>query len=357
MRMKEKRMLNLLALVWSGQAMAVEVTWSGGGHASNPQFSPDGTWLAFEVNNNSDKVDLYLVRLNAGNPTQPATRIVIPGGGSSFSAAGSYTANPTWIPGGGLFFEAANPGGQTRIYYVTPGGAAPVEYLSSSVAPGMLAWPAVSPDGTKVAFTSGASGGGDIYLHDRSSNKVGAAFRTENSENAPRICSDNSTMVFTRKNYGSEDIFTWKIGSTETAPLNGATGNGDQTRPFCTGGKVVFFTNARGDEHWDIAVVPQTGGTATTLAKDVRLPLRATPSLTPDGLSLLYTSSIPASDNLIYITRLDGSGTKTINTGLSAVGEPDIVVVNGRSYLTFTALPAAGADWRQLHVIDITGQY
>jgi hypothetical protein len=46
---------------------------------------------------------------------------------------------------------------------------------------------------------------------------------------------------------------------------------------------VVFFTNARGDEHWDIAVVPQTGGTATTLAKDVRLPLRATPSLTPDG--------------------------------------------------------------------------
>jgi hypothetical protein len=33
------------------------------------------------------------------------------------------------------------------------------------------------------------------------------------------------------------------------------------------------------------------------------------------------------------------------------------VVVNGRSYLTFTALPAAGADWRQLHVIDITGQY
>lgn len=349
-------MFSLLLLVWSGLAGAVEVTWSGGGHASNPQFSPDGAWLAFEVNNNADKVDLYLVRLNAGNPTQPATRVTIPGGGSSFSASGSYTANPTWVTGGGLFFEAANPGGQTRIYYVTPGGAAPVEFLASSAAPGMLAWPAVSSDGTKVAFTSSATGSGDVYVLDRSANKVSAAFRTDTSENAPRFCSDNTTMVFTRKNYGSEDVFTWKLGSAETTPLTGATGNGDQTRPFCTASNVVFFSNIRGDEHWDIVSVPIAGGDGATLARDIRLPLRATPALTPDGLSVVYTSSVPAQDNLVYVTRLDGSGTKSINTGLSAVGEPDIIVVNGRTYLTFTALPSSGADWRQLHILDITGQ-
>lgn len=337
-------------------AGAVEVTWSGGGHASNPQWSPDGSWLAFEVNNNSDKVDLYLVRVSGGLPSGPASRVVIPGGGSSFSTGGSFTANPIWVPDGGLFFEAANPGGTTRIYYVKPGGAAPVEFLSSSAAPGMLAWPAVSPDGSKVVFTSGASGGGDVYLLDRGANKVSAAFHTDTSENSPRVCGDNSTVVFSRKNYGTEDIFSWKIGGTETTPIKGATGSGDQTRPLCLSDKVVFFSNVRGDDKWDIVSVPLIGGETVTLAKDVRLPQRTTPSVTPDGSAVVWTSSAPAQDHLIYVTRLDGGGTKTINTGLSAVGEPDVVVSGGRTYLTFTALPASGADWRQLHVIDVTGQ-
>lgn len=94
--------MSMLLLVFS--ALATEVTWSGGGHAANPQWSSDGSWLAFEVNNNSDKVDLYLVRLNGGNPSGPATRVVIPGGGSSFSTAGAYTANPIWANGNNLFF-------------------------------------------------------------------------------------------------------------------------------------------------------------------------------------------------------------------------------------------------------------
>ena len=345
-----------LLLVLTSLGSATEVTWSGGGHAADPQWSPDGNWLAFEVNNNADKVDLYLVRMNNGIPSGPAARVVIPGGGSSFSASGSYTANPVWVPGGGLFFEASNPGGTTRIYYMTPGGASPVEYLASSAAPGMLGWPAVSSDGSKVVFTSGASGGGDVYLHDRTANKVTAAFHTDTSENSPRFCSDNSTVVFSRKNYGTEDIFSWKLGTTESTPIKGATGSGDQTRPYCQGDKVIFFTDTRGDEHWDIGVVPVAGGDVTVLARDVRLPLRSTPSLTPDGLSLLYTSSSPSQDNLVFVTRLDGTGTKTYNTGLSAVGEPDLVVVGGHTYLTFTALPAQGADWRQLHVVDVTGQ-
>ena len=62
-------------------AGAVEVTWVGGGHASNPQWSPDGGWVAFEVNNNADKVDLYVVKVQNGNPGQPQ-KLVIPGGSS-----------------------------------------------------------------------------------------------------------------------------------------------------------------------------------------------------------------------------------------------------------------------------------
>ena len=50
---------------------AVEVSWVGGGHGSNPQWSADGAWLAFEVNNNSYNVDLYVVKVANGAPAAP----------------------------------------------------------------------------------------------------------------------------------------------------------------------------------------------------------------------------------------------------------------------------------------------
>ena len=71
---------------------------------------------------------------------------------------------------------------------------------------------------------------------------------------------------------------------------------------------------------------------------------------------MLYTSSAPAQDSSVFVARLDGTGTKEIKTGLSAVGDAAIVTANGRSFLAFTALPNSGSDWRQLHVVDVTGQ-
>lgn len=342
-----------LALTLTLCAHAAEVTWVGGGHAGNPQWSPDGSWLAFEVNNNADKVDFYLVKVTNGNPSSPQ-KVVIPGGSSSFSATGSYAANPNWHPKGPVLFEAANPGGNTRIYYLSPGGASPSEYLSAAQAPGNLAWPTVSMDGSTLAFTSSATGQGDIYLFSQATNKVSVTVKSEIPENAPRFSPDGKTLVYSRKNQGTEDLFTWTTGSSSQTPLKG--GSGDQSRPRYAKSDIVYFTNERGDDRWDIAAVPAAGGERRIVAQDIRLPLRSQPALTPDGAAVLYTSSAPAKDSTVYVVKLDGSGTREIATGLSAVGDPAVVIANGRTFLAFTALPTTGSDWRQLHVIDVTGQ-
>lgn len=338
-------------------AQAVEVQWVGGGHGGNPQWSTDGAWLAFEVNNNSDKVDLYVVKVANGNPSSP-TKVVIPGGSSSFSAAGAYAANPNWHPKQSvLIFEAANSGGQTRLYYLAPGTASPGEYLSIAQAPGDLSWPAISPDGSTVAFTTSASGSGDIMVFSQASNKVTQAFgSTKESENAPRFAPDGKTLAFSRKNYGTEDLFSGLLASTAQNAIKGATGNGDQSRPRVAGANVVYYTNERGDDRWDVAIVPMIGGDRKVLGKDVRLPLRSAPPISPDGTSVLYGSSEPSKDGSVFVAKLDGSAVKEIKTGLTAVGDPSMVTSNGRTFLAFTALPANGSDWRQLHVIDVTGQ-
>lgn len=338
-------------------ALAGEVQWVGGGHGGNPQWSTDGAWLAFEVNNNSDKVDLYVVKVANGNPASP-TKVVIPGGSSSFSAVGAYAANPNWHPKQAvLIFEAANSGGQTRLYYLQPGTASPAEYLSIGQAPGDLSWPSVSPDGSMVAFTTSASGSGDIMVFSQATNKVSQAFgSTKESENAPRFAPDGKTLAFSRKNYGTEDLFAGLIASTAQNAVKGATGNGDQSRPRVSGANIVYYTNERGDDRWDVAVVPLVGGDRKVLGKDVRLPLRSSPALSPDGSAVLYGSSEPAKDGSVFVAKLDGSGVKEIKTGLTAVGDPSMVTAAGRAFLSFTALPASGSDWRQLHVIDVTGQ-
>ncbi len=335
-------------------AHAVEVTWVGGGHASNPEWSADGSWLAFEVNNNSDKVDLYLVRVTNGNPAA-ATKVVIPGSSSSFSATGSYAANPNWHPKGPVLFEAANPGGLTRLYFLSPLGGSAAEYINIQTAPGNLAWPTVSPDGLSLAYTSSATGAGDIYVFSSASSKATLTMASGLPESAPRYSPDSKTLVFSRKSQGTEDLFTWTTGAATQTPLKSAAG--DQSRPRMSADKVVYFSNERGDDHWDIGVMPATPGAAATMvAKDIRLPLRSQPQLTPDGSSVVWTSMASSTDAIVYVTKLDGSGTKQINTGLTAVGDASVSTSGGRMFLAFTALPTSGSDWRQLHVVDVTGQ-
>ncbi|NDD65192.1 MAG: hypothetical protein EBZ36_14640, partial [Acidobacteria bacterium] len=111
--------------------------------------------------------------------------------------------------------------------------------------------------------------------------KVAATVSTPAPESAPRFAPDGKTLVFSKKNEATEDVYAWTAGGTAQKLLAG--GPGDQTRPRVVGDKVVYFTNERGDELWDIAVVPLAGGERRIVAKDVRLPQHSAPSVTPDG--------------------------------------------------------------------------
>jgi len=346
----------ILALALSSQLLAGEVSWAGGGHASNPQWSSDGSWLAFEVNNNSDKVDLYVVKVAGGAASGQPQKVSIPGASSSFSGGGAYAANPAWHPKRPmLLFEAANAGGKPRLYMVTPGAGPAQEFLNTQTAPGNLQWPSFSPDGAQVAFTSSQTGKGDVYVFQQAGGKAVVATSTPVPESAPRFAPDSKTIVYSKKNEATEDIYAWTTGGQ---PRSLAGGNGDQTRPRVVGDKVVYFTNERGDELWDIAVVPLAGGPTKTIARDVRLPQHSAPSLSPDGSSVLYGTSAPSKDGVVFVTKLDGSSTSQVNVGaLNAVGDPVVVSAGGRSTMAFTALPNAGSDWRQLHVVDVTGKF
>ena len=333
------------------ESTAAEIQHNAAGHVFNPTWSPDGRWLAFEINDYEGTNDLYVVEMMSGSAKSAPSKAQLPGARSSFSSGGSMAGAAVWHPQGALIFEGSNAGGTTRLFLLSPGTQGASELITSSQIRGDLSWPSVSPDGRRVAFVSDVSGAGDIHVWDRGTNSVSRMLTSPFSEMAPSFSASGEKMAYSRKNRGGEDLFV--LEGTSARPWVG--GNGDQSRPVYAGETIVFFSNERGDDQWDIATTSAVGS-KSVIAKNVRLPLRAQPSLTPDGQWVVYGVSAPEHSHKIFMTRVDGSKTVRIDSGKVAAGEPNVVTVSGQTYLAFTALPNAGADWRQLHVINITNQ-
>jgi Tol biopolymer transport system component len=335
-----------------GAAMAGEISVTAPGHASNPIWSNDGKRIAFEINEYSGNISLFSANIENGHTSGVPEEISLNVGSSSFGgSSGVVTAAPVWHPKGMLFFEGSHKGGSNRIYVYSFSGSPPRQAVSESIISGDLSWPAVSPDGSKLIFVSDSTGTGDIYEMSLTNWKDKEQITSsEFSEMAPRY-NKNGQVAYTRKRGAGEDVFVYKSGASS----DWVGGNGDQTRPVWSGSSILFFSSERGGESWDVVVSPSPGK-KKTIAKDVRLPFRSPPALSPDGKWVAYGLEHPDSSNKIWLSKVDGSKTISIKTQYEACGEPAITTVDGRVFLAYTALPTEGSDWRQLHTVDITSQ-
>ena len=332
--------------------LAAEISVSAPGHAGNPVWSTDGTKIAFEINEYSGNISLYVAEVAEGQSSGVPELISLNVGSSSFGgSSGVVTAAPSWHPKGILFFEGSHKGGSNRIYYKSFRGSPARQAVSESLIPGDLSWPAVRQDGNELVFVSDSTGTGDVYTISLVNwkDKVQVT-SSEHSEMAPRYHTDGR-IVYTRKRGAGEDVFVHNGSSSS----DWVGGNGDQTRPIWSGSSVLFFSSERGGDAWDVVVSPAPGK-KKTLAKNVRLPFRATPALSPDGQWVAYGLEDPDYSDKIWLSTVDGSKTISIKTSHVACGEPSMTTIDGRVYLAYTALPSEGSDWRKLHTIDITSQ-
>lgn len=337
------------ALLVSPLATAGEVRFAGEGHAEHPVFSADGKYVAFDVNRFSNRIEMFISAVT-GEIAKDGVKVNLPGQSSQFGGGDQVAINPTWHPQGMAVFEGSNQGGEYRLYIVSGAGGQAAEMIGAQLASGNLTFPAVAPDGNNLGFISSQSGNGDVRTWNRSTNKVDQISATEFTEAFPSFSKDGKKLLYSRKKDNTEDIFEMDLTTKQERAIVG--GGGDQTRPvYAAGGKVVFFTSER-DGHWDLAVIDN--GAKTILAKDVELPVRAKPALSPDGQWVAYSYSDPAQDNKIILKKVDGSATVEVPTEFKACREPAIGVQNGRTLLAFTYLRPNDSDWRKLFVMDVT---
>ncbi len=342
----------LAGLALATTASAGTVRFEGQGHTENPVWSTDGRYIAFEVNPlGSGDTHMFIAEVS-GSVAKDAKRMSLPGGGGGFGAGNQVAINPAWSSQGVALFEGSNQGGQFRIYYASPTGGGASEMLPTSMIAGDVTMPTLSPDGSNMAFVSDLTGNGDLRQWNSSTNAITQLTNSEGTEMFPQYSADGSKIVFTRKRNSIEAVYMIDLASGEERTVS--SGNTDRSRPAFAGDRVVFLSQREAE--WDLVSVDMNGQGRETLARNVRVGTHGRPQITPDGRYVAFASNDPTQSSTVTLARVDGSGTVDIPTEFVACGEPAVTVVDGRTYLAFTALPDADAAYRFLEVMDITGR-
>ena len=191
--------------------------------------------------------------------------------------------------------------------------------------------PAVSPDGSRLAFSSARTGNREIYVADTTTGELRrlTASRTLD-DRKPAWSPDGRRIVWQTGAAGRDaDLFVMRADGLGKRPL--AVAAGDDIDPAWSpdGTRIAFASNRSGG--YDLWLVPSAGGEATPLL-DLPGATRA-PAWSPDGRQLAYSGTSGGGAS-IWILRLDPLATRRITNSSHEDLNPDWSPAGGR--LTFT---------------------
>ena len=105
----------LITLAMTSLSWGAEISHASDGHVQNPVWSPDGKKLAFEVNNNSGRIELFAVKMS-GIQHESIKKIEVRIA-NEFGSTGSVNVAPLWFVDEAstmLIFEHSHKGSRNR---------------------------------------------------------------------------------------------------------------------------------------------------------------------------------------------------------------------------------------------------
>jgi Tol biopolymer transport system component len=189
-----------------------------------------------------------------------------------------------------------------------------------------------SPDGTKIVFTSGRTGNGDLYLLDLTTGGLRRLTTSEDTDFFPQWSPDGKSIVYTTGGKQSHDInIIRNVGSdTETDEVLVKWFFNDILPTFSPDGeKIAFYStyNLERDpfntKRWGLMVIP-ADGSAPSAGKDlvdyfyisdvVKDNTQGT-AWFPDSTHIMFAKNIDSEYNPIYIYNIETRDEYYIDTG------------------------------------------
>ena len=269
---------------------------------SKLQFSPDGTKLYFQTQSSQD---IYLAYVDINTAAEQLI--------TSIKAANNFQ----WY--------AAYSSYNDYVVYSQDQGDGPSLYRSnldgSSIMQLTNPWsgdPAVSPDGTKIAYSENG-----IYVMDSDGTNARKVFIYSIGSNGPttgpiRFTSDGESIVFPGRSGGNpSEIYRVNIDSTGLVQL---TDNDvpDLAPSISPDGTQIVFLRFPAGEIWtgDIYIMDADGSNQTMLTTGAQVRGYEGIEFSPDGTKIVFTSEQDSPNSgRIFIMNVDGSEMTRITDG------------------------------------------
>ena len=293
--------------------------FEAGRNDSNPVWAPAGKMIAFErsqgdkreiVISNADGslIQTIYFQLSGSEKDSKGIQFFLPG----LAEDPSYNSGVTWERGAKRLAFMSNGGeGNYDIYSQLLGGVAQ-RLTDHREKDGLADW---SPAANQIAFVSGRSGKGDIYLLDTETRAVTQLTAGDKPYLYPRWSPDGKKIVMI---YGSTENHDIYIIDDLKTPLKSTrvltSWKYDDLRPTWSpdGKKIAFYTNynEQGEQKkWSLAVVASDGSDSATIesfernivATSVVPDIEQGPAWLADGSGLVYVKNDELEYNPIYI--------------------------------------------------------
>lgn len=253
-------------------------------------FSPDGSQIAF-VSNRDGQLEVYLMNADGSNQV----RLTINVQGNEYPSFGSF---PT--PPGKIVFGSNRDGGNWEIYSMNSNGTNQTRLTNS---PGNDTLPSLSPDGSRIAFTSFRDGNDEIYVMNPDGSGVLRLTNNSAPDAYPAFSPDGNQIAFVSYRDGNHEIYIMNADGTNQTRLTNNDPGADYLPVFSPDGARIAFT-AYVNGNIDIYIMNSDGTNRTRLTTHPFDDLSA--AFSPDGSRIAF-ASYRDSDLEIYSMNVNGT--------------------------------------------------
>lgn len=219
-------------------------------------------------------------------------------------------------PATGQIIFTSNRDGQSEFYVSSPDGAQ-VTRLTTNAAIDTSSSPRLSPDGTKIVFSSTIADNTDLYILDMNSSFLQRITDAPGRDSSPSWSPDGRQLAFKIFRDGNLEIYMVNAdGSNLTRLTNDPAGDSNPVwSPVAN--EIVFTSNRFGNS--DLMLVT-TSGSVTTLTTSPNPDNAATWS--PDGNFIAYHSAVGGDLEHIYLIGRDGLNATQLTSQAADYSQP-----------------------------------
>jgi len=301
-----------------------------GRNDSNPVWSPSGDMIAFERSRGDDR-EIVVVRAD-GTPVQTIRhQNAAAPGKSQFFFPGvveqtSYNSGISWSPDGKRFVFMSNGGEGNYDLYLREIDGRVTRITNHKEKDGHGHW---SPVQDRIAFVSGRTGKGDVYLLDLDRKSTTRLTLGEAPYLYPQWSPDGKRLAVIHGSNENHDVYVLEPGRNPPVPPKAlSTWHYDDLRPVWSpdGTRVAFYTNynpAGDPKTWAIAVVAADGSDPTegkglaarVVATEVVPDVERGPAWMPDSRRIVYVRDERQAYYPIYVADVESRTNSPVRTG------------------------------------------